>query len=82
MKSATLQGKAGPPTIMINPVDAQERGLENGETVRVFNDRGDVYVFAQLTQDTPPGVLRLLKVCIGPDSCRSTGESINLPASA
>jgi anaerobic selenocysteine-containing dehydrogenase len=54
---ATLQGKAGPPTVMVNPKDARERDLENGDTVRVFNDRGDVYVFLQICEDTRPGVV-------------------------
>ncbi|MDI5811403.1 hypothetical protein MJM95_31515, partial [Salmonella enterica subsp. enterica serovar Anatum] len=28
--------------VWINPLDAQKRGIANGDKVRVFNDRGEV----------------------------------------
>ncbi|HNV53293.1 MAG TPA: molybdopterin-dependent oxidoreductase, partial [Tenuifilaceae bacterium] len=31
---------SGPPTININPSDAQQRGIKNGDKVEVFNSRG------------------------------------------
>ena len=54
---AKLQGQAGPPTVMMHPADASDRNLEHEETVRVFNDRGDAYVYLQVTEDTQPGVV-------------------------
>ena len=41
---------------MINGEDAEARGIEDGMRVRVFNGRGECYLFAQLTEHTAPGV--------------------------
>ncbi|MFH1240956.1 MAG: molybdopterin oxidoreductase family protein [Pseudomonadota bacterium] len=51
-----LRNRAGRPTIMIHPLDAAARGVENEGLVRVYNDRGECYLYAQLTKDTSPGV--------------------------
>lgn len=45
-----------PQRITINAGDAQARGIKNGEVVRVFNDRGEVRIPAQVTQRIMPGV--------------------------
>ncbi len=37
------------PFVEINPYDAQQRGISNGDKVRVFNARGEVTITAQLT---------------------------------
>jgi anaerobic dimethyl sulfoxide reductase subunit A len=48
--------EAHPQCIWINPVDAQARGIKNGDMVKVFNDRGEVhlpaYVTARIKQGT------------------------------
>jgi anaerobic selenocysteine-containing dehydrogenase len=41
---------------MIHPLDAVARGIEDEGLVRVYNDRGECYLYAQLTKDTSPGV--------------------------
>jgi molybdopterin-containing oxidoreductase family molybdopterin binding subunit len=41
----------------INPTDAQARGISEGQVVRVFNDRGEMKVYAKLTQSIKPGVV-------------------------
>ncbi len=41
----------------INPVDAKARGVAEGQVVRVFNDRGEMKVFAKLTESIKPGVV-------------------------
>jgi anaerobic dimethyl sulfoxide reductase subunit A len=41
----------------INPKDADARGIADGDTVRVFNDRGEMKVVAKLTQAIKPGVV-------------------------
>ena len=41
----------------INPADANARGLSDGDTVRVFNDRGEMKVKAKLTEAIKPGVV-------------------------
>lgn len=51
-----LRAKAGPPTIMIHPQDAVARDLQDGQEVRVFNDRGEITVFCEITDAVRPGV--------------------------
>ena len=41
----------------IHPVDAQSRGLVNGDPVRVFNDRGSIDLIAMLNPSLPAGVV-------------------------
>lgn len=43
-------------TIWINPIDAADRGIEDGETIRAFNDRGVVEIPAFVTNKVMPGV--------------------------
>jgi anaerobic selenocysteine-containing dehydrogenase len=52
----TLREQAGPPTLMIHPDDARVRGIREGMKVRVFNDRGEITLFAQITDRTGKGV--------------------------
>ncbi|MGM0426026.1 MAG: molybdopterin-containing oxidoreductase family protein [Thermodesulfobacteriota bacterium] len=51
-----LREQAGPPTLLIHPEDARPRGIEENMQVRVFNDRGEVILFARVTDRTGPGV--------------------------
>jgi len=51
-----LRNQAGRPTVMIHPVDAVSRQIEDEKLVRVYNDRGECYLYAQLTKDALPGV--------------------------
>ncbi|MCW1889068.1 hypothetical protein OK016_01890 [Vibrio chagasii] len=32
----------------INPIDVKERGIENGDMVSIFNDRGEVHIPAKV----------------------------------
>ena len=43
--------------IWINPVDAEKRGIKNGDVVKVFNERGGVLVGAYVTERIMPGVV-------------------------
>ena len=43
--------------LWINPVDAEPRGIENGDTLLVFNDRGSVQITARVTARIMPGVV-------------------------
>jgi anaerobic selenocysteine-containing dehydrogenase len=51
-----LREKAGKPTIMMHPQDAASRGIDQGMSVRVYNERGECFLFAEVTDRTPPGV--------------------------
>lgn len=43
----------------INPMDAAQRGITNGDMIRIFNDRGEVQIAAKVTPRMMPGVVAL-----------------------
>ena len=43
----------------MNPDDAAARGIKDGDLVRVFNDRGQLLAGARVSDDYPPGVVRI-----------------------
>ncbi|MDY2948244.1 trimethylamine-N-oxide reductase TorA [Mannheimia varigena] len=45
--------------LYINPQDAAKLGIQDGDLVRVFNDRGQAIVGAVLSDNFPTGVVRL-----------------------
>ncbi|MFH1123032.1 MAG: molybdopterin-dependent oxidoreductase [Pseudomonadota bacterium] len=45
-----------PQAITMNASDARARGIHDGDMVRVFNDRGETMIPAQLTERIMPGV--------------------------
>jgi anaerobic selenocysteine-containing dehydrogenase len=47
----------GKPRLKINPADARPRGIVPEALVRVYNRRGDCLLYAEVTEDVPPGVL-------------------------
>ncbi len=49
----------GAPSLDLHPDDAAERGIADGERVRVFNDRGSVTVAARVGDRVPPGVVSM-----------------------
>ena len=51
--------EAFPHRLFINPLDAHERGIADGETVRVFNQRGELLVPCRITPRIMPGVVNL-----------------------
>jgi len=48
-----------PHAIKINTIDAQARGIQDGDLVRVFNDRGGMIIPAKVTERIMPGVVDL-----------------------
>lgn len=44
---------------VINPVDAEARGIADGDVVRVFNDRGALLAGAVISDKVRPGVMQL-----------------------
>ena len=43
--------------VLVNPKDAARRGIEDGQYIRVFNERGEFHGDARVTDDTLPGVV-------------------------
>ena len=43
--------------VRINPVDAEKRGIKDGDIVELYNDRGNVLCATQVTHRVPPGVI-------------------------
>ena len=48
-----------PQMLWINPIDADKRGIENGDTILVLNDRGTVQTEARVTPRIVPGTVSL-----------------------
>lgn len=44
-------------TVLMNSVDAESRGIQNGDPVKVFNDRGVTVLPAEVTERIRPGVV-------------------------
>ncbi|HYL82438.1 MAG TPA: molybdopterin oxidoreductase family protein [Candidatus Acidoferrum sp.] len=47
----------GKPRLKIHPADARSRGIVQDALVRVHNGRGECFLYAEVTEDVPPGVL-------------------------
>jgi anaerobic dimethyl sulfoxide reductase subunit A len=50
-------GEAFPQRVFINPIDATERNIRDGDLVRVWNDRGELVIPARVTPRILPGVV-------------------------
>jgi anaerobic dimethyl sulfoxide reductase subunit A len=51
--------EAFPQRVFVNPIDAKERGIVDGEEVRVFNDRGTIIMPCRITGRIMPGVINV-----------------------
>ncbi|ASJ09371.1 dehydrogenase [Thermococcus siculi] len=49
------------PNLYINPADAGERGIADGDTVEAFNEYGKIRTTTKLSEDLPRGVVLLYK---------------------
>jgi len=45
--------------VTISTLDAKSRGIKEGDTVKVFNDRGEMIIPAQVTERIMPGVVAI-----------------------
>lgn len=52
----TVQGRE---PAYVNPEDAKARGIEDGDLIRVYNDRGQLIAGAVVSDNYPPGVIRI-----------------------
>ncbi|MBF0454353.1 MAG: molybdopterin-dependent oxidoreductase [Magnetococcales bacterium] len=57
--SDRIKKDRGPPQLMINPLDAQRRHIQQGDTIQVFNDLARLTLTANITQAVRPGL------CVG-----------------
>lgn len=55
--SSTLGFTGLRPTLMMHPRDAQARGLVGGAEVKVWNERGEVILPLEVTEEIAPGVV-------------------------
>ena len=51
--------EAFPQRVFINPLDAEKRGLKNGQKVKIYNDRGTVILPCRITKRILPGVINI-----------------------
>ncbi|MBN1820604.1 MAG: hypothetical protein JW833_07800, partial [Prolixibacteraceae bacterium] len=49
--------EAFPQRIFINPLDAEKRGIRNGDNVKIYNDRGTVILPCRITKKIIPGAV-------------------------
>jgi anaerobic selenocysteine-containing dehydrogenase len=54
---AFLRQREGAPCAVLHPADASARGLTEGQTVRLFNDRGTVGLTLHVRDEIQPGVV-------------------------
>jgi anaerobic selenocysteine-containing dehydrogenase len=64
---------SGEPVVQMNPNDAAERGINDGDMVEVYNHRGAVSIKAQLTYEVRKGC-----VVIPNGWWRTQGVSVNM----
>ena len=43
----------------VNPVDAEQRKIKDGDTIRGFNDRGEIRIEAKVTPRVIPGTVAI-----------------------
>lgn len=48
-----------PQSVWVNTLDAEERGIKNGELAKVFNDRGTIIIPIKVTPKIMPGVVSI-----------------------
>jgi molybdopterin guanine dinucleotide-containing S/N-oxide reductase-like protein len=53
----SIQALEEPDRLEMNPADARSRGIADGDTVRVFNQRGEVFLKAEVNTRVQPGVV-------------------------
>jgi anaerobic selenocysteine-containing dehydrogenase len=53
----SLRSQAREPTLEIHPNDASRRGIQDGQWVRIFNDRGSFKARAIVAETVKPGVV-------------------------
>jgi anaerobic selenocysteine-containing dehydrogenase len=74
-ETPTSQAKERRPSVMIHPLDAEPQGIVDGDWVKLKNQRGEVYLRAQLFDGVRRGVL--IAESIWPNAAHPYGRGIN-----
>jgi len=53
------QPSTGAPTLQIHPADAAARGIGEGDVARVYNDRGELTLGVEISDDVQPGLVAI-----------------------
>ncbi len=53
----TLAAADPEPSLWISPDDAVARGVNDGDVIRIYNQRGEMHARARVTGDVPPGTV-------------------------
>ncbi|HUF46379.1 MAG TPA: molybdopterin-dependent oxidoreductase [Vicinamibacterales bacterium] len=61
VSSTLAELRPGTAKLKIHPDDARPRSIEDGDTIRIFNDLGDVHCLAAVTPEVRPGTVSLPK---------------------
>jgi len=61
--------------IRMNKVDADARGIKEGDLVRAYNDRGSVILYAQVGQKVQPGTVHSYESCAEYQPVGTPGQS-------
>lgn len=70
-----LRRRAGSPRCFIHPEEARARGIGGGDAVELFNALGSVGLYAEVSEDVPPGVV---VEGLRPGRAYLTGDPINV----
>ena len=65
----------GEQAVVIHPQDAAERGIVDGQYVRVFNDRGQYVALAKVSDEVAPGVAVICRWAPGRRTPRTARRS-------
>jgi anaerobic selenocysteine-containing dehydrogenase len=64
------------PRLWISPEDASRRGVNDGDPIRVYNERGEMHARAHVTDDVPPGTVWMRDGWLGLNSLTDGGAVI------
>jgi len=62
----------------LNKKDAKKRGIEEGDLIKAFNDRGSVIFAAQITERIPAGTVHCYESCSEYKALGTPGESTDI----
>lgn len=72
----TLAAADPEPSLWLNPSDAARRGISDGATIRMFNQRGEMLARASVTERVPSGVVWMRDGWTGINALTSGARSV------